>query len=78
MEVAAQEELKAHLMATNEEFRALAAKHAELKGQVDAIEAKAHVTPEDELEEHRLKKLKLRVKDQMNDIMARYKAQQVG
>ncbi len=73
-----QEELKAHLMATNEEFRALAAQHAEFKRQVDAIEAKPHVTPEDEVEENRLKKLKLRVKDQMNDIMARYKAQQVS
>jgi len=73
-----QEELKAHLMTTDEEFRALAAQHAELKRQVDAIEAKAHVTPEDEIEEHRLKKLKLRAKDQMNQIMARYKAQQVS
>ena len=73
-----QEELKAHLMATNEEFRTLATKHAELKRQVDTIEAKPHVTPEDEMDENRLKKLKLRVKDQMNDIMARYKAQHVG
>jgi uncharacterized protein len=73
-----QEELKAHLMATNEEFRSLAAKHADLKRQVDAIETKPRLTPEDELEENRLKKLKLRVKDQMNDIMARYRAQQVG
>ena len=73
-----QEELKAHLVATNEEFRTLAAKHAELKRQVDAIETKPRLTPEDELEENRLKKLKLRVKDQMNDIMARYKAQQVS
>ena len=73
-----QEELKAHLMATNEEFRALAAQHTELKRQVDAIEAKARLTPEDEIEENRLKKLKLRAKDQMNQIMARYKAQQVS
>jgi uncharacterized protein YdcH (DUF465 family) len=73
-----QEELKAHLMATNEEFRTLAAKHAEFKRQVDAIEAKPRLTPEDEIEENRLKKLKLRVKDQMNEIMVRYKAQQVS
>ena len=71
-------ELKAHLMATSEEFRDLATQHAEFKRQLDAIEAKAHVTPEDEVEEHRIKKLKLRVKDQMNEIMARYKAQHVG
>jgi uncharacterized protein len=73
-----QEELKAHLMATSEEFRTLAAQHAELKRQVDVIESKPHVTPKDELEENRLKKLKLRVKDQMNELMARYKAQQVS
>ena len=71
-------ELKAHLMATSEEFRQLAAQHAEFERQLDAIEAKPHVTPEDEVEEHRIKKLKLRVKDQMNEIMARYKAEKVA
>jgi uncharacterized protein YdcH (DUF465 family) len=71
-------ELKAHLMATSEEFRELAAQHAEFERQLDAIEAKAHVTPEDEVEEHRIKKLKLRVKDQMNDILAHNKAEKVA
>ena len=71
----AQTELKAHLMATSEEFRQLAARHAEYDRLLDAIEAKPHVTPEDEVEEHRIKKLKLRVKDQMNEIMARHRAQ---
>ena len=71
-------ELKAHLMATSEEFRQLAAQHAEYDRMLDAIEAKPHVTPEDEVEEHRIKKLKLRVKDQMNEVMARYKAAKVA
>jgi uncharacterized protein YdcH (DUF465 family) len=71
-------ELKAHLMATSEEFRQLAAQHAEFERQLDAIEAKPHVTPEDEIEEHRIKKLKLRVKDQMNDILAHSKAEKVA
>lgn len=71
----AQEELKAHLMATNQEFRQLAAEHAGLDRQLDAIEAKPHVTPEDEVEEHRIKKQKLKVKDQMNQVMARYREQ---
>jgi len=71
-------ELKAHLMATSEEFRQLAAQHAEYERQLDAIEAKPHVTPADEVEEHRIKKLKLRVKDQMNELMARYKGQHVS
>ncbi len=70
-----QDELKAHLMATNEEFRQLVAQHADLKRQVEAIEAKPHVTPEDEVEEHRIKKLKLRLKDQINEFMAHHKQQ---
>ena len=74
----AQTELKAHLMATSEEFRQLAAQHAEYDRLLDAIEAKPHVTPQDEVEEHRIKKLKLRVKDQMNEIMARYRAAKVA
>lgn len=71
-------ELKAHLMATSEEFRQLAAQHAEYDRQLDAIEAKPHVTPQDEVDEHRIKKLKLRIKDQMNEIMARYRAEKVA
>jgi uncharacterized protein YdcH (DUF465 family) len=71
-------ELKAHLMATSEEFRQLAAQHAEYERQLDAIEAKPHVTPEDEIEEHRIKKLKLHVKDQMNEILAHSKAEKVA
>ena len=74
----AQTELKAHLMATSEEFRQLVAQHAEYDRMLDAIEAKPHVTPEDEVDEHRIKKLKLHVKDQMNEVMARYKAAKVA
>ena len=70
-----QDELKAHLMATSEEFRQLVAKHAEYKRQVEAIEAKPRLTPEDEVEESRIKKLKLRLKDQMNQFMARHKTE---
>ncbi len=74
----AKEELKAHLMATNEEFRQLASQHAEYHKLLEAIEAKDHLSLADEEEEHCLKKQKLRLKDQMNQIMAQYKAQQVA
>ena len=73
-----QEELKAHLMATNEEFRTLAAHHAELKQRLQAIESKSHLTLEDEDQEHQIKKQKLRLKDQMNEMLAKYKAEQVA
>jgi uncharacterized protein len=75
MDKFAQEELKAYLMQSNEEFRALAEKHSEYERQISEIEAKPHLTPEDEIEEHKLKKLKLYLKDQMQEMMNRYRAQ---
>jgi uncharacterized protein YdcH (DUF465 family) len=72
-----QEELKTHLMQTDEEFRRLAEQHAAFHKQLEALEAKSHLTAEEEVEEHRLKKVKLQLKDQMNEIISRYRAQHV-
>ncbi|HWC95201.1 MAG TPA: DUF465 domain-containing protein, partial [Candidatus Sulfopaludibacter sp.] len=69
MERNAQEELKAHLIATNEDFQKLASHHSELAHELDALEALPHLTQEQELEETRLKKLKLHLKDQMEAIL---------
>jgi uncharacterized protein YdcH (DUF465 family) len=73
-----QEDLKAHLMATSEEFKSLVERHAQLKQQLEAIEAKPRLTLDDEHQEHQIKKEKLRLKDQMNSILARYKTQNVA
>src|ERR1700675_667296 len=78
MERNAQEELKAHLMATSEEFRQLASQHSEYARQLDSLESLPHLTYDQELEETRLKKLKLRLKDQMEAIMSQSRAQQVA
>ena len=67
------EELKAHLLRTNEQFRSFAEQHAQLKKQVEEIESRPHVTEADEIEEQRLKKHKLHLKDQMNEIVEQYK-----
>src|SRR5258706_7606587 len=66
-----QEELKAHLMATDEEYRRLAAEHSSYAKQLDELEALPHLSAEEEIEEHRLKKIKLRLKDQMEAIASR-------
>jgi len=73
-----QDGLRAHLMQTNDDFRRLAEQHSHYHQQLEALEAKGHLTAQDEVEEHKLKKLKLHLKDQMNEIMNRYKAQQVA
>ena len=78
MEQNALEQLKAHLMATNEEFRKLAGEHSELKKKLVAIESLPHLSYDQELEETRLKKAKLRLKDQMEAIVTQYRSQQVA
>lgn len=74
MENNTQDEMRAHLFATDEHFRTLCEQHAQYSNQIDAIESSGHVTEKEELEEQRLKKLKLHVKDEMNKMMARSRA----
>jgi uncharacterized protein YdcH (DUF465 family) len=76
MERNALEELKAHLMSTNEDFRKLAEQHSDYARKLDALEAQPHLTDQEQIEETRLKKLKLRLKDQMEAIISQYRAQQ--
>jgi uncharacterized protein YdcH (DUF465 family) len=73
------DECKAHLMATSEEFRTLAAEHSKLHQQLEALEAKPHLTEQEQVDEVRIKKQKLRLKDQMNAMVARStRSQQVA
>ena len=74
----AQEEIKAHLMQTNEKFRQLMDQHHEYDRKVAALIAKPSLTAAEEVEEHRLKKLKLHLKDEMEHIVSEYKLQHAG
>jgi uncharacterized protein YdcH (DUF465 family) len=78
METNTQDELKAHLMATSEEFRGLAAQHAQLHKQLEELETKQHLTDQEQLDEVSLKKQKLHLKDQMNAVLSRSKARHVA
>ena len=78
MESNTQDELKAHLMTSSEEFRELASQHAQLHRQLEELEAKHHLTDQEQLTEVLLKKQKLRLKDQMNAFLARSKTQNVA
>ena len=78
MERNSQEQFKAHLMETNAEFRQLAAMHCDYAKKLEELEARPHLTTEEQMEEVRLKKLKLRSKDQMEAIMSQFRARQVA
>jgi uncharacterized protein YdcH (DUF465 family) len=59
------EAIREGLMANNPEYRSLREEHTRYASQLDQLAAKIFLTEEEKLEEVRLKKLKLRVKDQM-------------
>ena len=75
MEQTTQEDIKAHLVQTNEQYRQLLEKHHEYDRLVEALEAKHALTAEEEVEEHRLKKLKLHLKDQMEQMVGQSRLQ---
>ena len=78
MENHTQDDLKAHLLETDERFRHLQEQHAQYSRLVDDIESRGLVTEADEIEEQRLKKLKLHTKDEMNEILARSRTATIG
>lgn len=78
MENQPQEDVKAHLLATDDQFRSLAEQHAQIKKQIEEIESRPHVTGAEELEEQRLKKLKLYLKDQMSRMLMQSRHATVG
>jgi uncharacterized protein YdcH (DUF465 family) len=69
------EEIKAHLMQTSERYRDLMRQHHEYDVLVDQLESKIAPTPPEELEAHRLKKLKLHLKDEMEQMVSEYNLQ---
>jgi uncharacterized protein YdcH (DUF465 family) len=52
-------------MAKNPEYQRLSEEHSRYAAQLDQLSSKRYLTEQEQLEEVRLKKLKLRAKDQM-------------
>ncbi|MGO9126511.1 MAG: DUF465 domain-containing protein [Terriglobales bacterium] len=65
------------LFANHEEFRQLVLEHTQYEKRLDSLTQKRFLTDDEKLEEVRLKKLKLRLKDQMQNIERQFQ-QQVG
>jgi uncharacterized protein YdcH (DUF465 family) len=63
------------LLANHDEFRKLAMEHTLYEKRLDSLTEKRYLTEDEKLEEVRLKKLKLRLKDQMESIQRQFRQQ---
>ena len=59
------------LMASSEEFRKLADEHTNYSHRLECLVTKKYLSDEEKFEEVRLKKLKLRLKDEMESFQYR-------
>ena len=66
------EELKRKLLQTDEEFRQLATQHHDLDEQIHNLSERHYLSEPEQLEEVRLKKRKLYLKDQMEAALRRH------
>ena len=57
--------VREQLLASHDEFRRLAQEHSQYSQRLNCLIEKRYLTEDEKVEEVRLKKLKLRVKDQM-------------
>ncbi len=63
--------IREQLMANDPEYQRLSQEHARYAAQLDQLASKRYLNEEEQIEEIRLKKLKLRVKDQMEMLVQR-------
>ncbi|MBZ5568709.1 MAG: DUF465 domain-containing protein [Acidobacteriia bacterium] len=63
------------LIASNEEFRRLVTEHSQHSQRLDSLTQKRYLSEDEKIEEVRLKKLKLRLKDQMESLERQFRLQ---
>ena len=66
------ENLSAQLMETSEEYRKLAEQHSNYNRRIEELSSQRFPTQEEQVEEMRLKKLKLHLKDKMYDLVRQH------
>ena len=65
--------IREDLMATNAEFQRLAKEHSQYEAQLEQLTKSPYLSSEDITQQVQLKKLKLRVKDAMEQLVARHR-----
>ncbi len=66
-------QVRDQLIASNEQFRALAQEHSQYAQRLEALIQKKYLTEDEKLEEVRLKKLKLSLKDEMESLEQKFR-----
>ena len=69
-------QVREQLLASNDEFRRLASEHSQYAQQLDSLIQKKYLSEEEKLEEVRLKKLKLHLKDRMESLEHQFRTSQ--
>ena len=65
-------QVRDQLLATNDEFRRLSQEHSEYQQRLESLIQKKYLSEDEKIEEVRLKKLKLRLKDQMQSLEQKF------
>jgi len=65
--------VREQLLASHDEFRRLAQEHSQHSQRLHSLIEKKYLTEDEKLEEVRIKKVKLRLKDQMHLIEQEYR-----
>jgi len=73
--VASLDNVKEHLLATNEQFARLATEREKYKSKLQELAGKPFLTDQEQIEEIQLKKQKLHLKDQMEAMLHEYRKQ---
>jgi uncharacterized protein YdcH (DUF465 family) len=68
-----EEEIREYLISGNAEFRRLCEEHRLYEGKLNELQSRHHMTQQDHVEEIRLKKKKLHLKDEMNSMVSRFR-----
>ena len=72
-----EEDLVEKICRENKEFKKLWENHYELKEKIQEFERMKYLTPEEELERKKLKKVKLKEKDLIMQMVSEYLSKQV-
>ena len=68
------EVMKQRLLESNPEFRQLATQHHDLDERIHSLASRSYLSEPEQLEEVTLKKKKLLLKDQMENMLRRHRA----